>query len=60
MRFPVGPATAARARAAIRDELATVPVSVLNDAELLMRELVTNAVRHAGSDPTIASGSAST
>jgi anti-sigma regulatory factor (Ser/Thr protein kinase) len=51
MRFPVGPATAATARAAIRDDLAAAPASVLNDAELLTSELVTNAVRHARLGP---------
>lgn len=46
--FELVPEAASRARAVINDELgSSVPGKVLEDATLLVSELVTNAVRHA-------------
>jgi len=49
MLLAVEPRSAAKARAAIRDELPEeMTPSVVTEAELLTSELVSNAVRHAG------------
>ena len=46
--FELIPEAASQARAVVKDELgATVSGKVLEDATLLVSELVTNAVRHA-------------
>jgi anti-sigma regulatory factor (Ser/Thr protein kinase) len=47
--FELAPEAASRARAVVNDELGrrAVPGKVLEDATLLVSELVTNAVRHA-------------
>lgn len=45
---------ARRARRAVREELAgEVPEPMLGDVELLVSELATNSVRHAGSDESV-------
>jgi anti-sigma regulatory factor (Ser/Thr protein kinase) len=49
--FGLVPEAASQARAVLNDELGrTVSVKVLEDATLLVSELVTNAVRHAPKD----------
>jgi serine/threonine-protein kinase RsbW len=49
MRVPLTPAAAGVIRHAIADVLAgQVPDRVLSDAQLVLSELVTNSVRHAG------------
>lgn len=51
-RFPPAPATIADARRAIEQALGpSLPASAANDLRLLVSELVTNVVRHAGLDP---------
>ena len=46
--FELAPEAASRARAVVNDELGrAVPPRILEDATLLVSELVTNAVRHA-------------
>ena len=48
MTFGLVPEAASKARAVVNDELGrAVPGKVLEDATLLVSELVTNAVRHA-------------
>jgi len=51
--FGLVPEAAFQARAVVNDELSrAVPVRVLEDATLLVSELVTNAVRHAPQEGT--------
>lgn len=50
--FPPVPATVAQARRAIDEALGpALPPSAANDLRLIVSELVTNVVRHAGLDP---------
>ncbi len=50
--FPPVPATVAQARRAIDQALGpALPASAANDLRLIVSELVTNVVRHAGLDP---------
>jgi anti-sigma regulatory factor (Ser/Thr protein kinase) len=50
--FPPVPATVAEARRAIDQTLGlALPASAANDLRLIVSELVTNVVRHAGLDP---------
>ena len=52
MRYELGlspdPDSAARARRAVEEVSAQLPARRLEDAKLLVSELVTNAIRHAG------------
>lgn len=44
----ITPATAARARALTRQLLAGLPQQIIDDTELLVSELASNAIQHAG------------
>jgi signal transduction histidine kinase len=46
--FPAGAPSVARARHAVSGTLGDLPDEVVQDATLLISELVTNSVRHAG------------
>ena len=51
LQLNCGPAAAAEARAAISMLEGCAPYELLDDARLLVSELVTNAVRHSGAPP---------
>jgi anti-sigma regulatory factor (Ser/Thr protein kinase) len=53
VELPAIPASASAARAASREVLAGRPEAVIEVAELLVSELITNAVLHARSAPTL-------
>jgi anti-sigma regulatory factor (Ser/Thr protein kinase) len=48
LRLPARPIAAAQARHAVRDSCRHLPETTVSDATLLVSELVTNAVTHAG------------
>lgn len=48
VRLPAGPRAAALARRAIDELSAMLPPALMEDLRLLVSELVTNSVRHAG------------
>jgi serine/threonine-protein kinase RsbW len=48
LRIPAGPSAPRQARHALEEVSSTVPPAVLQDAMLMVSELVTNCVRHAG------------
>ena len=50
MRFLGGPKAVGTARDAVLDHVAGLPTETLEDLELLVSEVVTNAVRHGGAD----------
>ena len=53
LRLPARPDAAAQARHAVRDTCRHLPAGTVGDATLLVSELVTNAVRHAGGIITV-------
>lgn len=53
LRLPARPTAVAQARHAVRDTCRHLPETTVSDATLLVSELVTNAVRHAGGMITV-------
>jgi anti-sigma regulatory factor (Ser/Thr protein kinase) len=51
MALPTAPRSVGRARSAVRRAFAGLPDDVLEDAQLLVSEAVTNAIRHSGQPP---------
>lgn len=53
MALPTAPPSIAIARAAVVRAFAGLPDDVLEDAQLLVSEAVTNAIRHSGQPPDV-------
>ncbi len=51
LAIPLSPRAPSAARAALADRAKGVPASVLDDAQLLLSELVSNSVRHSNLPP---------